>query len=113
MARVGCHRSIHIEMNLTARDLNPRGAEALAMIRAGVPGERERREISRVGASRSFRGDGGVNVLQETTMCGSTFALRNTEGYRSSQTEIIALSLSSKAEPGTGPRFTPKRPGRS
>ena len=42
-----------------------------------------------------------MSVVQEITRWGSVFALRNTEGYGSSQTEIVALSGSSKAESET------------
>jgi len=51
--------------------------------------------------------------MQAITRWGSAFELRNTEGYRSSQAEIVALSGSSKAESGTEPRFTPTRRPRS
>ena len=56
---------------------------------------------------------GGVSIVQEITMCEATFEVRNTEGYRSSQTEIIALRGSSRAESETETRFTPKRLPRS
>ncbi len=51
--------------------------------------------------------------MQEITIYGATFELRNTEGYGPSQAEIVALSGSSKAESGTGAAFTLKRTSRS
>jgi hypothetical protein len=43
----------------------------------------------------------GVVVMREITRWRSAFGLRNTEGCRSSQTEIVALGGSSKAESET------------
>ncbi len=51
-----------------------------------------------------------MSIVQVIPIYGATFKLRNTEGYRSTQTEIVALSESSKAESETATRFTPKRP---
>ncbi len=54
-----------------------------------------------------------MSIVQEIPIYGATFKLRNTEGYGSSQTEIIALGGSSKAESGTGAGSTLKRTSRS
>ena len=54
---------------------------------------------------------GGV-VMQRIARWGSDFEFGNTEGL-SSQTNIVALSGSSKAESGAGDGFTLKRTSRS
>ncbi len=54
-----------------------------------------------------------MSIVQEIPIYGATFKLRNTEGYGSSQTEIIALGGSSKAESETRAGFTLKRTSRS
>jgi hypothetical protein len=51
--------------------------------------------------------------MQEITRWGSAFELGNTEGYRSSQTELVAPSGSSKSESETAAGFTLKRTSRS
>ncbi len=54
-----------------------------------------------------------MRFVHQVPIYGATFKLRNPEGYGSSQTEIIALGGSSKAESETGAEFTLKRTSRS
>ncbi len=54
-----------------------------------------------------------MRFVHQVPIYGATFKLRNTEGYGSSQTEIIALGGSSKAESETVAEFTLKRTSRS